>query len=129
MRLLLLLPALAILGYCKDETVTGHGGAEVVWHLTAIDDVPFDADVRLWFPEEGAIAGETTCNRFTARQTAPYPWFQAEAITIGDAACPQHEAEVRFLDALAAMTLVEVTGPVMILSTETGREMLFHAAR
>lgn len=127
MRLLLLIPALAILGYCKDETVTGHGGAEVIWHLATIDDVPFKADVRLWFPEEGAIAGEAPCNRFTARQAAPYPWFHAEAITIGDTACPQQEAEAQFLGALADMTLVEVTGPVMILSTETGREMVFHA--
>jgi heat shock protein HslJ len=125
MRVLLLIPALAILGYCKDETVTGHGGAEVIWHLATIDDVPFNAGARLWFPEEGTIAGETPCNRFTARQTAPYPWFHAEAITVGDGACPELEAEAQFLGALDDMTLVEVIGPVMILSTETGREMVF----
>ncbi len=129
MRVLLLIPALAILGYCKDETVTGHGGADVIWRLAAIDNVPFTADASLWFPEEGVIAGAAPCNRFTARQAAPYPWFHAEAITVGDAACPQLEAEAQFLGTLADMTLVEVIGPVMILSTETGREMVFQAGK
>ncbi|MFU8836430.1 META domain-containing protein [Roseovarius autotrophicus] len=127
MRTLLLLSAMAALGYCKDETVAGHGGADLAWHLTSIDGTPFIARATMRFPEEGAIAGEAPCNRFTARQTVPYPWFHAEEIaTTTRLACPDLEAETEFLHALAEMTLVEVTGPVLILSTEDGREMIFH---
>lgn len=107
--------------------MSGHGGATATWVLRSIDGAPFSARATLSFPEEGRIAGEAPCNRYTARQTAPYPWFRAEAIATTDRACPDLAAETRFLHALSKMTLVEVVGPVLILSTEEGREMVFHA--
>lgn len=127
MRTALLLIAMALLGTCKDETVTGHGGQHATWHLISIDGAPYPARATLGFPEQAAIAGEAPCNRYTARQTVPYPWFRAEAITTTRRACPELADEARFLQALAEMTLVEVTGPVLILSTEEGREMVFQA--
>lgn len=127
MRTALLIAAMSLLGYCKDETVSGHGGAAATWALRSIDGEPFAARATLGFPEEGMIAGEAPCNRYSARQAVPYPWFRAETIVTTRSTCPDLAEEERFLRALSEMTLVEVTGPVMILSTEEGREMVFHA--
>ncbi|WP_417727060.1 META domain-containing protein [Roseovarius sp.] len=127
MRLALAVMALSMLGYCKDETVTGHGGADVIWRLKSIDGVAFAAQATLSLPDEGALTGTAPCNSYSGRQTAPYPWFSAEAVTVTKRACPELEAEARYLRALSDMTLVEVMGDILILSNDAGREMVFHA--
>ncbi|MET4102213.1 heat shock protein HslJ [Roseovarius sp. MBR-78] len=127
MRTALLLIAMSLLGYCKDETVSGHGGQAAVWGLVSIDGTPVTARATLSFPEEGVIAGEAPCNRYSAQQTVPYPWFRAERIIYTRRACPELDAETRFLGALAEMTLVEVAGDTLVLSNDAGREMLFRA--
>jgi heat shock protein HslJ len=118
---------MSLLGYCKDETVSGHGGQAAVWGLVSIDGTPVTARATLSFPEEGVIAGEAPCNRYSAQQTVPYPWFRAERIISTRRACPELDAETRFLGALAEMTLVEVAGDTLVLSNDAGREMLFRA--
>lgn len=127
MRTALLLIAMSLLGYCKDETVSGHGAQAAVWELVTIDGTPVTARATLTFPEEGVIAGEAPCNRYSAQQTVPYPWFRAERIISTRRACPELDAETRFLGALAEMTLVEVAGDTLVLSNDAGREMLFRA--
>lgn len=127
MRLVLAVMALSGLGYCKDETVTGHGGADAVWHLQLIDGAAFSANATLVFPAEGEVAGEGPCNRYSGRQTVPYPWFAAEDVATTKRACPELAAEALYLTALGEMTLVEILGDVMILSNDAGREMVFYA--
>ncbi|MBQ0749546.1 MAG: META domain-containing protein [Roseovarius sp.] len=127
MRLVLAVMALSVLGYCKDETVTGYGGAEAVWHLESLDGAAFPARATLMFPAEGELAGEGPCNRYSGRQTVPYPWFAAQDVTATKRACPELAEEALYLTALAEMTLVEVLGDVMILSNDAGREMVFRA--
>lgn len=120
----------AVLGLdaCQpDETVSGHGGAETEWRLVTLDGAAFGARATLGFPEEGVVAGEGPCNTYRGTQSAPYPWFDAGRISTTRRACPELEAEARFLDALAEMTLVEVAGDTLILSTDSGREMVFRA--
>jgi heat shock protein HslJ len=56
---------------------------------------------------------------------APYPWFEAGDIAVTRRACPDLAAETAFFDALADMTLAEVAGDALILSTPDGREMVF----
>ena len=127
MRAALLLIAMSILGYCKDETVSGHGGAGATWVLQSIDGTPFAARATLSFPQEGSLAGEAPCNRYSGTQTLPYPWFRAEALITTKRACPDLEAETRYLRALKDMTLVEVAGDTLLLTNEAGREMVFRA--
>lgn len=127
MRAAFLLIAMSILGYCKDETVSGHGGAGATWVLHSIDGTPFAARASLQFPEEGGLAGEAPCNRYSGTQTLPYPWFRAEALITTKRACPDLEAEIHYLRALADMTLVEVTGDTLLLTNDAGREMVFRA--
>lgn len=128
MRAALVIAALSLLGHCRDETVTGHGGAGTLWRLESIDGTPFPARATLAFPEEGSLAGEAPCNRYSGLQEAPYPWFAARRIVSTRRACPDLASETLYFAALAEMTLVEIAGPVLILSNDGGREMVFHAA-
>lgn len=127
MRAALLLIAMSLIGYCKDETVSGHGGQTGGWVLYSLDGTPFEARATLTFPEEGVITGEAPCNRYSAQQTVPYPWFSAERIVSTKRACPDFAAETRYLRALSEMTLSEVAADTLILSNDAGREMVFRA--
>lgn len=111
----------------KDETLRGYGGADKVWTLTELDGAPFGATATLTFPEEGAIAGRGPCNSYRATMTVPYPWFEAGPVMSTKMACPDLQREAQFFEALSAMSLSEVLGDVMILSTPDGREMVFKA--
>ncbi|OBY27791.1 META domain-containing protein [Leisingera sp. JC1] len=110
-----------------DETLSAYGAAGTEWLLQSIDGDTFAADATLTFPEPGKIAGRAPCNSFSGSQTAPYPWFETGPLAVTRMACPELEAEDAFLNALQGMTLSEVTGDVLILSNEAGREMLFKA--
>lgn len=86
----------------------------------------FTATLR--FPQAGQIAGEGPCNSYTGAMTVPYPWFDAAEITITRRACPQLAEETAYLAALSDMTLSEVLGDTLILSTPEGRKLVFTAA-
>ena len=124
MRLILLLPFLLATGCQSDETVAAYGGGGL-WLLTEIDGKVFPARATLGFPEPGRIAGTAPCNTYSGRMAAPYPWFEAGDIAVTRRACPDLAAETAFFDALADMTLAEVAGDTLILSTADGREMVF----
>lgn len=121
----LLLPL--FLGYCSDETLTGYGAAGQVFALQSIDDIPFTAHATITFPKQGQIAGSGPCNSFTASQDVPYPWFKAGPIAATKRACPDLQAEALYFETLSKMTLSEVSGPNLILSTAEGDKMVFQA--
>lgn len=108
-----------------DESLSAYGAAGEMWQLRSIDGAAFSASAHLTFPEPGRIAGRGPCNSLQGSQTAPYPWFETGSLAVTRAACPEREAEAAFLQALQEMTLAEVSGDVLILSNEAGREMLF----
>ena len=126
----LVLTALLFSAACAgDETLSGYADAQATYLLETIDGAPFPARATIALPEEGRAEGEAPCNRWSAGQSAPYPWFALGPIVTTRRACPDLAAEQAFLAALAAMTLAEVQGPVLILSDEAGREMLFRAVQ
>ncbi|WP_027235574.1 META domain-containing protein [Leisingera caerulea] len=108
-----------------DESLSAYGAAGKVWRLQSVDGAAFPASASLRFPEPGKIAGRGPCNSFSGIQTAPYPWFETGPLAVTRMACPGLAAEDAFLQALQEMTLAEVSGDVLILSNEAGREMLF----
>ena len=129
MRALLLIATLTGLTQCGgDETVSAYGGGSSTWRLVELDGTPFGATATLDLSEPGRISGQAPCNRYFADQTAPYPWFQAGAIAATRRACPELALEQAFLTALAEMSLSEVSGDILILSNDAGRQMLFRAA-
>ncbi|MCY4333247.1 MAG: META domain-containing protein [Litoreibacter sp.] len=127
MSLRLALIAPLILGYCSDETLTGYGAQGQVFVLESINGAPFPARASIGFPKEGQITGQAPCNSFSATQEVPYPWFKAGPIVSTKRACPDLTQEQLFFDALSRMTLSEVSGPNLILSTAEGDRMEFTA--
>lgn len=128
MKQLTVIAALVLLAACnEDETVAGYGGADKTWVLTEIDGQSFGARATIQFGEDGKVAGAAPCNRYSAEQSKPYPWFELGPAAVTRRACADLQAEDQFLKALADMRLAEVSGPTLILSNDAGREMVFKA--
>ncbi|MFQ6553518.1 META domain-containing protein [Aestuariibius insulae] len=119
---LIALVALGLAACTPDETVTAYGGAGT-WALTEIAGE--EASGTLTLGPDGAVTGVGPCNRFTARQTAPYPWFELTPLAITKIACPDLEAEQRYVQALSDAAVAEVSGDTLLLSTDTGLELVF----
>lgn len=114
-----------LLAACQaDETLTAYGG-QGSWALTAINDVPFKAKAHMTLETGGAVRGEAPCNQFSTTQTAPYPWFTLAPIMSTKRACEHLGEEAQFFEMLSKMTLSEISGPVLILSNDTGETMEF----
>lgn len=112
---------------CSDESLTGYGGGDRLWVLQQLDGVAFEARADLKLARGGDLSGQAPCNSYRAKQQAPYPWFEVEALAATRSVCPDLMAEVTYLQALQEMTESEVAGDVLILRNETGREMVFAA--
>lgn len=128
LKLWLTLPIL--LSAClKDETVAGYADPELVYLLEEVDGEPYPERATISFPEPGRVAGQAPCNSYSASLTAPYPWFAVDTIAATRRACPALAHEAAFFEALRAATLIEVSGPVLILSNDAGLEMVFRAGQ
>ncbi|MBT8153387.1 META domain-containing protein [Epibacterium ulvae] len=129
MRVLLpLLIAALTLGACRgDETVAAYSAGQGTWVLAEVDGTDPGASLTLHFGEDGQVSGSAPCNRFSAQNTAPYPWFTLSPIAATKRACSELAQEQMFLTLLQAMTQSEISGNVMILRTGAGREMLFRS--
>ena len=126
MRRLPLLLALA-LPACADETISGYADPSAIYRLTELYGQSVTAHATITFPDQGQARGVAPCNSWSASQTAPYPWFRLGPIAATRRACADLVNEQRFFDALSGMTLAEVQGPVLILSNDDGREMVFRS--
>lgn len=108
-----------------DETTSGYADPEAIYVLKEVNGTAFPAQATINFPEEGQIAGAAPCNTFSGNQSVPYPWFEARGIAATKRACAELDAEQLFFRTLGEMTLVEVSGPALILTNEAGGEMMF----
>lgn len=108
-----------------DETVAAYGAAGDVWQLTEVDGAPVAYTAVIRFGADGTVTGRAPCNSYSARQTAPYPWFELGPIRVTRRACPALRSEAAYLSALRAMTLAETSSDVLILSNDAGRSMVF----
>jgi heat shock protein HslJ len=125
-RLFLTLPIL-LTACLKDESVSGYAVPEAIYVLQELDAAAFTASASLQFPGRGQVTGKGPCNGFRATQTLPYPWIEIQDLVATKRACPDLTAEATYFAALQAMTLAEVLGPVLILSNDGGRKMVFRA--
>ena len=128
LKLWLTLPIL--LAAClKDETASGRADPRAVYALREWNAQAFSGTATISFPEPGRIAGDAPCNRFFANLTVPYPWFAIDRIGTTRRACPEAQTENEFFKALRSASLVEVSGPVLILSNDEGLQMVFRAGQ
>ena len=122
--LVAIIPALSA---CADETISGYADPDATYVLTEISGTAFPARATIAFHAKGEVVGTAPCNNYSASQSAPYPWLDLGPIAVTRRACPDLDAEGRFFAALETMTLAEVQGAVLILSSEDGKEMVFQA--
>ena len=120
------LTLLASIPACQaDETVARYGAADRLWTLQSLNGNPFAATATLEFESGGPVSGQAPCNRFSATNTVPYPWFQLTPIIATRAACPGLDAETAYLAALGRMTQSEVRQGTLFLRNDEGEELVF----
>ena len=122
-----LIPALLALVACADETSSGYSTPGAEYHLREINGTEFVATATITFPEKGQISGQAPCNSWSADQPAPYPWFTPGPIAATEIACNNLDQEIRFFETLSTMNLIEFSGPILLLSGDSGEKMLFEA--
>lgn len=126
MRLLLVLMFALAIAACKyDETISGYADQGATWVLVELGGKPFTAHATISFPAKGKVMGQGPCNKYSSTQTVPLPWFKLGAIVSTKMACPELNKEQQFFAALSEMRLAETLGGTLILSDDSGREMLF----
>ncbi len=127
MKWFALLMITTLIGCNNDETLSGYIGDFSKFQLVTIDGRSFGASAILDLSETGKVSGSAPCNSYSAIQTAPYPWFDVGPILTTRKACPDLEEETAFLNALATVTLAEVSARTLLLSNTDGLELLFQA--
>ncbi len=120
-----LLFPLALVACTSDESLTAFVPAGSVWTLTEMNGAPVAFNTTLAFPGPGRIEGQAACNRYSAAQTAPYPWFDAEEIISTEMACENLADEQTYFTTLAAIAFSEVSGPSLVLAGESGEMLVF----
>lgn len=120
------LAILLFLNLCQgDESLSAYGASDRNWVLTEINKEQIRPRVTIVFPEAGRIEGSGPCNRYTAKQLAPYPWFQVEEIAATKRACSELAFETEFFKSLGDMTISEISGKTLILTNDADQEMIF----
>lgn len=113
---------------CKyDETISGYIQKDTIWTLVELNGTPFSKHATISFPSKGKVIGHAPCNSYSATQTAPLPWFELIVTEVTELECSDLKAEGMFFQGLESMTQAEVLNTVLILSNETGSEMVFRS--
>lgn len=108
-----------------DETISRFADPQASYTLISVDSEAYWPSATIRFPEPGKVTGTGPCNIFNATQRVPYPWFELGPITSTKRACPDLNAEADYFAALTEMRFAEVVGGTLLLTNETGREMVF----
>ncbi len=124
---IMLLPFLALMACAGDQTISAFADPGASYRLIEINGAPFPATATISFPEKGTIRGRGPCNTYSAKQTAPYPWFEPGPVVATRMACADLAHETRFLATLASMSLAEISGDTLILRDDADAQMVFRA--
>ncbi len=122
----LLTVCLLLAGCGVDETIARFA-TDGTYTLQTLDGSEVSSTITISFGPSGKVTGTAPCNSYTAHQTAPYPWFDIGPIAATKMACAALSEETAYFAALSKMTIAEVSGPILILTNEEGREMVFQA--
>jgi len=123
-----LLACLLLAACTGDQTLAAFAPDGRAWRLSGASGAPAgDGEVTLRFPRPGRVAGRTPCARFGAAIAAPYPWFELDDIESTPMPCAAESGRAPLLEALRRMSIAEIAGDTLILSTPEGAEMVFKA--
>ena len=102
---------------CAPITIENHGNKPA-----AVS--PVAAFAMIQFRANGRFTGTAGCNQLFGRQQQVYPNFSLDPIGATRMAHPT-SAERLFIDALSVMTKARWADEILILSNNSGRELLF----
>ena len=120
MKRLAFIAALALAG-CADETVSGyaHPGP---WRLAELNGRPYSGTATLSLPAPRPGERPAALPRMArAADAPPIPWFILSHLELTPLTCAASKADEPAIHALASVTLAEVQGKVLILSSEDAR--------
>ncbi|NSX53927.1 META domain-containing protein [Parasulfitobacter algicola] len=127
-RVFFLVPFL-VAACVRDETISAYAEKNAIYELIEINNMVVSSLATIQFPSKGKVTGQGPCNRFNAKQSAPYPWINLSLIESTELACPKLTDERQYFESLGKMTLAEVSGDVLILSNDEGDQMVFQTRR
>ena len=97
---------LALMGCQPDETLSGYVPDGAEYRLEELNGLEAPARLDLRITKAGDLSGEGPCNRFSGKQTAPYPWFELGPLLMTKRACPNLQAEGQLMAALSSDEMV-----------------------
>lgn len=100
-----------------------------VWRLTLIDGAGVTAEVTLDLTEEGRIAGQGPCNRYSGPNQSALPDLRIGPMISTRMACPDMTLEAAYFSALSAVTgAVLGKDDLLLLTADDGRSLIFRRA-
>ena len=111
-----------------DDTGTQELAADQVWALKSLNGQAFSARATLKLQPNGTVTGHAACNRFSTRNTVPYPGFTLLPMRVTRMACPDLAAETTYLQALGRMSRSDIQNDVLVLRNGAGEELVFTAS-
>lgn len=96
-----------------DERLSGYAALGKAYQLTELNGAPFE-EAQLLLPSKWRLELRTACTTYRAKLMVAYPWFEATTLRPDQPGCASDAA---LLEALGQMTLVEVSGPVILFSS------------
>lgn len=100
-----------------------------VWRLTLIDGAEVAAEVTLDLTEEGRIAGQGPCNRYSGPNQSALPELRIGPMISTRMACPEMALEAAYFSALSAVTgAVLGKDDLLVLTADDGRSLVFRRA-
>ncbi len=128
-KIFVLVMGLAMAGCMSDGHAQNYKNTTTVWHLTSVNGKAMTGPAMLKFTENG-IAGQGTCNRFRAEQTAEYPDFEAGPVAATKRAClhPMGD-ETEYFQTLEKVNSASMTDDTLVLNGPDGSELIFTAGK
>ena len=86
------------------------------WKLAELDGKPYPARAEATLTEDGRIAGQAPCNRFTADYVGRWPYLSFRLGPVTRMACPDLPAETAFFAALGKVNHAALDADGLLLT-------------
>ena len=101
-------------------SVSAASDLQALWRLDQIDGTPVAAMVTLDLTEQGRIAGQGPCNRYSGENQAALPALRVAALISTKMACPDLTLETVYFTALTAATAATLGKDDLLVVTGDG---------
>jgi hypothetical protein len=114
------------LKFCQtDETLAAYAEQDRDYQITEVLGQPAAFTAALRFPGRMRFQIETPCAVLDGRITAPLPWFEAQKITFAPRPCDDSPWQTDLMKILKTVTLAEIAGDTILLSSDARVALVF----